>query len=149
MSFRVKTRAVHIGILVILYITTYLICRYIFDVGGIFPIYTPGWTGRHFLWFAALISTLPVLFGWVRFPYITFAGFILGNAVGELFGGFQSDIPPQYLHYGWLICIVVFLLFSAVGAYIEHRLKNREQTNKAAAEKRSISLKLDKKESKK
>jgi hypothetical protein len=127
MSSSTNSRAVHFGTIVFLYITTYLICRYIFDVNGIFPVYTPGWTGRHFLWFAALVSTLPVLFGWFRFPYITFAGFILGNVVGELFGGFRSDIPPQYLHYGWLICIVVLLLSCAVGAYIEHLNKKKRK----------------------
>lgn len=81
----IKMRAAHICAMVVLYIAAYLICRYIFDVRGIFPVYTPGWTGRHFLRFAAVVSTLPALFGWIKFPYITFAGFVLGNVAGELF----------------------------------------------------------------
>ncbi|HHT66560.1 MAG: hypothetical protein ACOX25_06470 [Caldicoprobacterales bacterium] len=119
MKSSLQKRARHVYIIALLYLAAYLICRYIFDVRGVFPIYTPGWTGRHFLWVAAVISTLAAMFGWLKFPYVTFAGFVLGNAAGELFGGFQSDLPPQYLHYGWLICIIVFLLSCAVGAYIE------------------------------
>lgn len=125
-----KIRTVHICIILVLYVASYLICRYIFDVRGILPIYTPGWTGRNFLWFAAVISTLPTFFGWIKFPYITFAGFVSGNVTGELLGGFQSDIPPRYLHHGWLICIVVFLLSCAVGVFIEHRFKYRPKTYK-------------------
>lgn len=122
-----KKRFVHSCAIIVLYFVTYIIFRTIFDVRGIYPVYTPGWTGRHFLWFAAVISALPALFGWAKFPYITFAGFILGNVAGELFGGFQSDIPPQYLHYGWLISIVVFFFSCAIGTYIEYRISYRNR----------------------
>jgi len=123
-----KRRATHICLLAVLYVAAYLICRYIFDVTGVFPVYTPGWTGRHFLWFAAVVSTLSAFFGWVKFSYITFTGFVLGNIAGELFGGFRSDIPPEFLHYGWLICIIVFFLSCVVGAFIEHRYKNNKNS---------------------
>ncbi len=123
-------RVVHISAVVVLYVAAYLSYRIVFDVSGLFPIYTPGWTGRHFFWLAAVSSTLPALFGWIRFPYITFAGFVLGNIAGELFGGFRSDIPPEYRHYGWLIAIIVFLFSCAVGAYIEHRFKLRAGPDK-------------------
>ena len=128
MKSSIKTRAMHICAIAVLYSVAYLISRYVFDVGGIFPVYTPGWTGRHFLWLAGVISTLPVLLGWIRFPYVTFAGFVLGNIAGELLGGFQSDVPPQYPHYGWFICIVVFLVSCVIGAYIEYRLKVSGET---------------------
>jgi hypothetical protein len=127
MKSSVKKRFIDCCVIVVLYIVTYLIFRTIFDVRGLYPVYTPGWTGRHFLWFAAFISALPALFGWAKFPYVTFAGFIFGNIAGELFGGFKSDIPPQFSHYGWLISIVVFFLSCAFGIYIELRINDRNE----------------------
>lgn len=66
---------------------------------------------------------LPALFGKFRFSAIALAGYIAGLAAGELFGGFQSDIPPQFLHYGWLILILAFLLACAIGVTVERRIK--------------------------
>ena len=116
----------NISIILVFYIATYLIFRFVFDVRGIYPIYTPGWTGRHFLLYAAVTSIVPMLFGWLKFPYITFTGFLLGNLFGEVFGGFQSHLPPQFLHFGWLICIMVFLVSCIVGVFFELRLKKRK-----------------------
>jgi len=85
------------------YLLLYLISRNYFDIGQQFYMYTFSWTARNVLWFAAMISVIPSLFGYYRFSLITLAGYISGVIAGELFGGFQSDIPPEYLHYGFVI----------------------------------------------
>ena len=114
-----RKKVISLFSIAVLYVVVFLICDNIFDVSGIFPIYTPGWTVRHFLWLAAAISAIPIFFGWFWFPYITFVGYLLGNLFGELLGGFWSNIPPQYPHYGWIICIAVFLLSCVVGMWVE------------------------------
>ncbi|HCS10961.1 MAG TPA: hypothetical protein DIV40_05845 [Clostridiales bacterium] len=119
----INVRVKHICYTAILYTVTYLIFRYVFWVSGILPIYTPGWAGSNILWIIAVISMFPILFGWLKFPYIAFAGLLLGNVAGELFGGFHSDIPPRYLHYGWFICIVVVIVSFVIGVHIERRTK--------------------------
>ncbi len=82
-------------------------------------MYTPSWTARNVLWLAALISVTPSLFGYYHFSIITLAGYILGVIAGELLGGFQSDIPPQYLHHGWIIWGVVYILSAIIGIISE------------------------------
>ena len=114
-------RLLHICILAVLYGAIYLICRHVFDVSGSYPVYTFGWSARHFIGLAAAISLIPACFGRIRFSYLTLAGYVIGNLAGELLGGFRSDIPPQYLHYGWLILIVTFLLSCIVGIFAERR----------------------------
>ena len=62
---------------------------------------------------------------WHLTTFISFAGYILAIILGEMFGGFKSDVPPQYLHYGWLIWGFVFALSILVGIVIE-RANNRK-----------------------
>jgi len=85
------------------YVLIYVTCRQFFDIDQQFYMYTPSWTARNVLWFAALISVIPSLFGNYRFSIITMAGYVLGVIAGEMLGGFKSDIPPVYPHYGWII----------------------------------------------
>lgn len=104
-----------------IYVLLYGISRYYFDIGQQFYMYTPSWTARNVLWFAAMISVIPSLFGYYRFSLITLAGYILGVTGGELFGGFQSDIPPEYLHYGWVIWGAVYIASAMVGMLAEKK----------------------------
>jgi hypothetical protein len=96
----------------------YFLARY-----GFPSLYTPEWGARHIYLFAAIIIFTPALFGKMRFSLIVLAGYILGICVGELFGGFQSDVWPQFLHYGWLILLITFFVSCIIGAIAEHRKK--------------------------
>jgi len=97
----------------------YFISLYYFDIGQQYYMYTPSWTARNVLWLAAMISVIPSLIGYYRFALITLAGYILGVVAGELFGGFQSDIPPEYLHYGWVIWGAVYITSVIIGMLVE------------------------------
>ena len=83
--------------------------------------HSPEWAARHVFWACALIIFLPSVFGKYRFSAAAFAGYPIGLAAGELFGGFQADVPPQYLHYGWLIFLCVFAAACLLGAILQHR----------------------------
>lgn len=109
----------------IIYLLLYAISRHYFDIGQQFYMYTPSWTIRNVIWYAALISVIPSLFGYYRFSLITLAGYVLGVVVGELFGGFQSDIPPEYLHYGWLIWAAVYIISAAIGILFEKARRDK------------------------
>ncbi len=99
----------------------YGISRHYFDIGQQFYMYTPSWTARNVIWIAALISVIPSFFGNYRFSIITLAGYILGVIAGEVFGGFQSDIPPEYLHYGWVIWGAVYISSAIIGILVEKK----------------------------
>ncbi len=101
------------------YVAVYVICRHFFDIGQQYYMYTPSWTARNVLWLAALISVTPSLFGKYRFSLITLAGYILGVIAGELFGGFKSDIPPEYPHYGWVVWGSFYILCVIIGVLVE------------------------------
>ena len=88
-------------------------------------MYTPSWTVRNVLWFAALISVISSLLGNCRFSIITLSGYILGVIAGEMFGGFKSGIPPEYLHYGWLIWGSVYILSAIIGILVEILIRHR------------------------
>ena len=120
-----KQRLPYVAVLLAAYVVIYLICRQVFAIGSPHHLYTPEWTARHVLWLAATISTLPVLFGARRFPVITLAGYVLGVIAGELFGGFEADIPPQYLHHGWFIWTCVFVASVVVGIIVERTHRSR------------------------
>jgi hypothetical protein len=121
----VEKRGRLIIFLLLAYALTYAVFRYVFDVEGIYPLYTPGWTGRHLLWMAALVSIGAALLGLSKTALFSYAGFLLGNLFGELFGGLWSK-PPQFLHYGWLICIVVFVLAALMGYSLDKRAKGQK-----------------------
>ncbi len=85
-------------------------------------MYAPGWTARNVIWYAAIISVTPSFFGSYRFSMITLAGYILGVIAGEMFGGFKSDIPLEYLHYGWLIWVAVYISSAIIGMLVEKKV---------------------------
>ena len=103
------------------YLLLYIISRNYFDIGQQLYLYTPSWAARNVLWLAAMISVTPSLFGYYRFALITLAGYILGIVAGELFGGFQSDIPPEYLHYGWVIWGAVYIASIIIVMVVEKK----------------------------
>lgn len=107
------------------YIAIYFTCLKLFSFSSPYHLYTPEWTMRRVLWSAAVISVVPALFGAYRFTFITLAGYILGVIAGELLGGFQADIPPQYKHYGWFIWACVFIASIIGGIIIELRHKRK------------------------
>jgi len=117
-----KKRLLYAAITGMVYVLIYIISRHYFDIGQQFYMYTPSWTARNVLWLAALISAVPSFFGHYRFSMITLAGYILGVIAGELFGGFRSDIPPEYLHYGWLIWTAVYISTAIIGILVEKKL---------------------------
>ena len=108
----------YIVILAIILIGLYFLTRY-----GLPALYTPEWSARHIFWLVAIIVFVPALFGKIKFSIIAIVGYIIGITAGELFGGFQADVPPQYIHYGWLILILVFLASCIMGFVVEHRTK--------------------------
>ncbi len=116
-----KKKLLYAAITGICYMLIYIISRHYFDIGQQYYMYTPSWTVRNVIWFAALISVIPSFFGYYRFSIITLAGYILGVIAGEMFGGFQSDIPPEYLHYGWVIWGAVYISSAAIGILAEKK----------------------------
>jgi hypothetical protein len=65
------------------------------------------------------------LFGKIRFSTVALAGYIVGLVAGELFGGFESDVPPQFRHHGWSILILTFLAACVIGFLVEKLSKKR------------------------
>ena len=116
-----KRRLFYAAITGMFYVMLYGICRYFFDIGQQFYMYTPSWTLRNVLWLAAPISIIPSLFGNYRFSIITLAGYILGIVTGELFGGFKSHMPPEYPHYGWIIWGFVYISSAIIGIKVTRR----------------------------
>lgn len=118
-----KKKLLYAAITGICYVLIYGISRQYFEIGQQYYMYTPSWTARNVLWLAALISVIPSFFGCYRFSIITLTGYILGVIAGELLGGFQSDIPPQYLHHGWIIWGVVYISSAIIGIKTEKLVK--------------------------
>ena len=84
-------------------------------------LYTPEWVARHL--FSHILTFLAVmsLTGYRKFVTVSVVGYIIGLVSGELFGGFESHIGPQYLHWGWLIFIIVFVISCFIGYMIEKK----------------------------
>ena len=114
-------------ILLPLLLAAALLGLFFFTRYGLPQFYPPEWAARHVFWGCALIVFLPSIFGRYRFPACAFAGYAAGLVFGELFGGFQADIPPQYLHYGWLIFLCVFALSCVLGVFLERRKKQSKE----------------------
>lgn len=99
-----------------------LLCAVYFFTRYALPmLYTPEWASRHLFWAAAAVIFIGALLGRVRFAVTALSAYAVGLAAGELLGGFQAHIPPQYPHYGWLICVGVFAAGCALGAWLQHR----------------------------
>ncbi len=127
---RLKTKLRDAAITGLCYGVIYIICRHYLDVGQQFHMYTPSWTARNVLWVATLISVISSLLGNYRFSVITLAGYILGVMAGEMFGGFRSDIPPEYLHYGWVIWGSVYFASALIGILVEILIRHRHENNR-------------------
>ncbi len=84
-------------------------------------LYTPEWAARNVFWGCALIIFMPSVFGKRRFSAAALSGYILGLVAGELFGGFESHLPPSYRHYGWLILLIVFAAGCGAGLVLERK----------------------------
>ena len=84
----------------------YILTRYCMG-----SFYTPEWVARQLFPFFAGMMTAYSLSGKRRIVVISFIGYISGLVAGEIFGGFENHIGPQYLHWGWLIFIIVFIVF--------------------------------------
>ena len=118
-----KKRLLYAALTGTVYVLIYFISRHYFDLGQQFYMYTPSWTARNVLWLAALISIIPSFFGYYRFSVITLAGYILGVIAGEIFGGFHSDIPPVYPHYGWIIWGAVYISAAIISILVEKNIR--------------------------
>jgi len=103
-------------ILAVILLSVYVVTRFFMA-----DYYTPEWSARHLLWVVALIVLSTSFFDKVRISLSALFGYLLGMVLGELFGGFQKNIPPQYPHFGWLIQIVIFLLFCCLGIGLQHK----------------------------
>ena len=90
-------------------------------------LYTPEWVARSLFSYILTFFTVMSLLGHRKFVTISVVGYIAGLTAGELFGGFESHIGPQYHHWGWLIFIVVFTLFCVTGFIAEkNNMRNKE-----------------------
>lgn len=88
-------------------------------------LYVPEWSARHIFWPMAAVIFIPALFGKVRFSGLALAGYVTGMAAGELLGGWEADVGPQYLHHGWWIMLLVFLVFCGAGV-VAQRLAGKK-----------------------
>lgn len=104
--------------LTVILILVYVVTRYFLT-----NYYTPEWSARHFFWLAALVVFTPLFSGDDIFSITTLMGYLIGMLAGELFGGFQQNIPPHYLHYGWLIHTMVFFFSCLLGSWLQSKNK--------------------------
>ena len=88
-------------------------------------LYTPEWAARHVFWLVAAVVFIPALYGKVRFSSAALAGYVAGLAAGELLGGWEADVGPQYLHHGWWILLLVFAASCLIGIAAEKRAKKK------------------------
>ena len=94
----------------------YVVTRYCLT-----SFYTPEWVARNLFHFFAGMMTFCSLSGKRKIVIISFIGYVTGILTGEMFGGFEKHIGPQYLHWGWLIFVIVFIIFLIAGLIIEKR----------------------------
>lgn len=94
----------------------YVVTRYFLG-----SLYTPEWAARHIFTYVLSFLTVMSLLGYRKFVVTAITGYIAGLAAGELFGGFESHVGPQYLHWGWLILIIIFAVSCVAGYIIEKR----------------------------
>ncbi len=45
---------------------------------------------------------------------------------GEMFGGFKTHIPPEYLHYGWVVWGSFYFLSAIIGMLVEILIRHRK-----------------------
>lgn len=96
--------------------------------------YLFGWLlSSRLFWWAAAVSSLPALFGKVRFSLATLAGFVLGFLLGLAFGPNPAGEAIGQGHYGWAIWGAVFLLSCPAGALAQVRKRRTKGKEKDSA----------------
>lgn len=90
-------------------------------------LYVPEWSARHVFWPLAAFIVALALLGYVCPAGFALARYVVGIAAGELLGGWEADVGPQYLHHGWWIMLLVFLAFCGVGFLVRQRGEKRKQ----------------------
>ena len=108
------------GIVVAAMCVLYILTRYCMG-----SLYTPEWVARQLFPFFAGMITAYSLSGKRRIVVISFIGYISGLVAGEIFGGFESHIGPQYHHWGWLIFIIVFIIFFIAAILVEKKTEHQ------------------------
>ncbi len=112
------------GVMFVIMCVIYIITRYCLG-----NMYTPKWTAMHIFSYAMSGITVISLLGYRRMAALSIIGYVAGITTGELFGGFESHIGPQYLHWGWLISIVVLIVFVVIGYFVQ-KVGERNESNK-------------------
>lgn len=78
-------------------------------------LYTPEWAARRVFWPLAAVILLAAIYEKYRFSAATLIGYVAGLLAGELLGGWEADVGPEYRHHGWWIFLLIFVLFAAAG----------------------------------
>jgi len=119
-----KKRVPHaIGTFVI-FLAYYVLARTVFWVSSPHSVYTVGWAGKNFLPIAAAIGVYLSLRKGSPWGWVSVLAYSAGVLLGELLGGFRADIPPQYIHDGWWICILTyFVILILCGAVLKFKQK--------------------------
>ncbi len=102
----------------VLLILVYFITRYAVPM-----LYTPEWAARNMYPYIALLLFAAFICKKERFALTAFSGYLLGLLFGEVFGGYESHIPPQFLHHGWWIFLLTFLISCIIGLFLQKRYK--------------------------
>ena len=96
--------------------------------------YLFGWLlSSRLFWWAAAVSSLPALFGKVRFSLATLAGFVIGFLLGLAFGPNPAGEAIGQGHYGWAIWGAVFLLSCPAGALAQAKKRRTAGKEKDSA----------------
>lgn len=105
----------------------YVLSRY-----GLPRLYTPEWSARNIFWPIAVVILLAALWGKRWFSALALAGYVLGMAAGEVLGGWEADVGPQFLHHGWWIMLLVFFAGCGAGAVVQRR-RGKKKGGKSGA----------------
>lgn len=123
-----KKRVHAIIILILLYGVIYILNSQLFDISKSFYMYTVSWTSRNVLPFVLILTIIMTLIGkWYFTSFVSYTGYVLGIIFGDLFGGYASNIPPRYPHYGWFIWACVYILSVVVGIIVERMIIARKK----------------------
>lgn len=114
-----RKRFINIIVALGFYGIIYFLNSKFFDIYQPYHLYTVSWTTRKVLPLATIVSIQAGLLGKRYLAFITLLGYIAGIVLGELFGGFESHLPPQYKHHGWWIWGCVYILSVIIGIIVE------------------------------
>lgn len=78
-------------------------------------LYTPEWAARRVFWPLAAVILLAAIYEKYRFSAAALAGYVAGLFAGELLGGWEAAVGPEYRHHGWWIFLLTFALFAGTG----------------------------------